>query len=172
MTDEITFDHLPKPHIENDEGYIYIIESDYGFKIGMATDYWTRFSEIKTGCPIELKLKRVFSVSNVVKTEKELHKLFSDKKIRGEWFNLNDEDVKIIENYLNYNHYLIRLIDVKNKKVIKPEKIYDSLFSTVEPKKFNTINEVYLKTEINNLRKENEKLRKEYNKLIIKLSTK
>lgn len=38
-----------------------------------------------------------------ITTEKILHKRFSRKRIRGEWFDLNTEDISIIKNY-NYSN--------------------------------------------------------------------
>lgn len=35
--------------------------------------------------------------------EKELHNLFKNKKHRGEWFFLNENDIYLIKEYLNAN---------------------------------------------------------------------
>lgn len=43
--------------------------------------------------------------------EKTLHKKYKDKRLRGEWFNLNDSDVEDITNYL-------RTLDSSRKELI------------------------------------------------------
>lgn len=36
----------------------------------------------------------------IIQDEKELHETFSDKRIRGEWFDLSDDDIQnIIDSY-------------------------------------------------------------------------
>jgi hypothetical protein len=48
--------------------------------------------------PFECEIYKIFQVENYSKAEKELHLLFKDKNIKGEWFNLEIED---IENAIN-----------------------------------------------------------------------
>ena len=36
-----------------------------------------------------------------VKDEKQLHSIFNEKRVRGEWFDLNGSDLKTIRQYFN-----------------------------------------------------------------------
>ena len=36
---------------------------------------------------------------NAVKNEKDLHSIFESKRIRGEWFDLSENDIEYITNY-------------------------------------------------------------------------
>ena len=86
--------------------FIYIIKSNYGIKIGVSNNPFNRISNINTSCPFDVELLHILYIHKdyVYNIEKSLHKHFKDKKISGEWFNLNENDIKII--YLSYILYL------------------------------------------------------------------
>ncbi|MFD6912320.1 GIY-YIG nuclease family protein [Streptomyces virginiae] len=54
-------------------------------KIGIASDPKRRLSEIQTGNPVKLVILAVFH--GTARTERDLHKRFSDRRLSGEWFN-------------------------------------------------------------------------------------
>jgi hypothetical protein len=142
-------------------GYIYIIKSDFGWKIGKATDFESRFSSIQTSSPVKLILERVFSVNDFDNAEKNLHKLFKEKHIRGEWFNLDIKDLDHIKNYLKYNNYLIMEVGLKTKRLNYIKKDYSH--KSVE--EISSLAEIALQTEINNLKTENQRLNDAYSRL-------
>jgi len=102
-------------------GYIYLIESynstggvELEYKIGYTRnkDINKRLSQLKTGNPNQLKIVKKFESEHGQKVETSLHNIFSHKKIDGEWFRLNNEDVnnfiEICEKLeSNYNTLLI-----------------------------------------------------------------
>ncbi len=72
--------------------YLYIIQSgERGpYKIGITNDLVRRQDELQVGNPEVLYLVASFdfgSESRAQHAERELHKLFKDHRIRGEWFN-------------------------------------------------------------------------------------
>lgn len=80
----------------NTAAYIYLIRAANGLvKIGLSSDVSRRFSQIDSASPVALELLRSAFVSNAPDLERLLHKMFSKKRQRGEWFLLNDEDVKL-----------------------------------------------------------------------------
>ena len=101
----LTFRRYPitKSHIfslfneEGGEGYIYIAKAGISnhYKIGFTanSDIDKRISAHQTSSPERLDRIGSFPVSSI-KTEKTIHKKFSHKKVRGEWFELSDEEVK------------------------------------------------------------------------------
>lgn len=77
----------PKP-----PGYIYIMTDGQYFKIGYSgSDPRSRLLGCQTGNASQLSLVGFIPWS--IQKEKILHKIHRDKKIRGEWFNLTDDDV-------------------------------------------------------------------------------
>lgn len=85
---------------EKPKGYIYIMECGGKYKIGLSKDVERRKKELD---------KRPFAVNIVYKSpliediyeiEKELHYRFENKKINGEWFNIDNNDIEFIKDYL------------------------------------------------------------------------
>ena len=66
-----------------DVGHIYLImNTNFEYKIGMTKKSVSdRVKQLQTGNSGELKI------------ETSLHNFFSYKRIRGEWFNLNEEEI-------------------------------------------------------------------------------
>lgn len=91
---------VPK-EIKIKSGTIYIAKCNlYNYyKIGMSIkNVDARISQLKTSNPT-LELIKTFDVKDVL-IEKEIHKNFDSKKIRGEWFELSKNDLKEIYCYI------------------------------------------------------------------------
>ena|SRR2546425_11871577 len=75
---------------------VYLIGShEHGwYKIGRSNNPKMRLNTLQTACPFALELIR-FAVPNcgAKQVESRLHHLFSDNRIRGEWFSLNQDEV-------------------------------------------------------------------------------
>jgi len=68
------------------------------YKIGFSKNPKYREKTLQSEKPtIELIKKYV----GYMYQEKELHDIFSDNRIRGEWFELRDDQLKIIDGYFN-----------------------------------------------------------------------
>ena len=85
----------PKP-----KGQIYIMECGGYYKIGVSKNIKQRQKQLN---------KRPFKVNIIYKSpinedyysmEKELHTQYDDKRINGEWFNLNQNDIETIKTIL------------------------------------------------------------------------
>jgi T5orf172 domain. len=74
---------------------LYLIECERFMKIGVAYDVQKRLAELSTGNPFELRVLAVYGFENAQVIEAALHQRFSNGRIRGEWFSLSEEDVKI-----------------------------------------------------------------------------
>jgi len=85
-------------------GYIYIIKNNDQYKIGKTIDFANRYKtyqRTENPYPYETILcENVFDYSNL---EKQLHKQFSDKNTRGEWFALSREEVDEVKAIINSN---------------------------------------------------------------------
>ncbi len=79
-------------------GFVYllecIIDDDSIYKIGFTKDkIQKRINKLQTGNGYELIELYKFETQYNQKVERRLHKYFSNKRLKGEWFKLNKEDV-------------------------------------------------------------------------------
>lgn len=82
-------------------GFVYIIYLDDSakqrfYKIGMSSNFNSRFDAHQGSSPFDVCVACVYYVGNMRDEERYLHLLFSGKRIRGEWFDLNNDDLKLI----------------------------------------------------------------------------
>ncbi len=75
--------------------YVYILHSDFGFKIGRSHEPQIRSRTIGTKTPFVIKKTEIFEVESMSKAENGLHRHFKDFRLNGEWFNLTD--LQIVE---------------------------------------------------------------------------
>lgn len=100
--DEITAyhrqrDESKKKESKHDEGYVYLIQADNGLtKIGKSKTKKRRTEQLDITLPYETKLLGTIKSSKYSALEKELHDRYESKRIRGEWFDLDKDDVKEI----------------------------------------------------------------------------
>ena len=92
------------------EGYVYVFACNGYYKIGKSKNPEKRLLSFKTGTPFPIDIVQIYKSRNMNILEKLLHNLFSDKQIEGEWFNLNDDDIKII-SYKKYDNFIKSYID-------------------------------------------------------------
>ncbi|HEU4554996.1 MAG TPA: GIY-YIG nuclease family protein [Chitinophaga sp.] len=96
---------------DNNLGYIYFIrETLFGHvKIGRSRNLEKRLRIFAADLPFETQLLRYIKTYNYEKIELELHKIFSQKRVKGEWFRLEDEDIDRINNN-NFPDAILTLI--------------------------------------------------------------
>ena len=89
--------------LRNDySGYVYIITSEIGLtKIGKTEDVKKRLSQIDGASPCKVDLYHCQFVKNSKEVESILHKRFRDKRVKGEWFNLDNEEIKIAQKLID-----------------------------------------------------------------------
>lgn len=90
-------------NIKEDIGFIYLIKSSYGYKIGKSKNMEQRnkLFSVKMSFHFDYVFReRITSYHNL---EIKLHELFSDKHINGEWFELSEDDItQILEILKEY----------------------------------------------------------------------
>ena len=85
---------------------IYILENFENFyKIGYSKDPEKRVKQLNTGNSTSLKLIKKFKTKYDSKIESYLKKYFKTRNVRGEWFDLSNDDIK---KALSAILYLIR----------------------------------------------------------------
>ncbi len=77
-------------------GYVYVIKSQYGYKIGKTVNLKERSKlfAVKLPFPIEVVYSAYFD--NYTEAESNFHRMFSAKRLEGEWFDLDDGDLQTI----------------------------------------------------------------------------
>lgn len=73
--------------------YVYLLESDGLYKIGFARDPNTRRKRLQTGSPKPIRIVHTIRTWHYRHVEEKLHDHFDDKRVRGEWFALDADDV-------------------------------------------------------------------------------
>lgn len=79
--------------MHNRAGYIYLVAGGQYYKIGRSNDVDRRMTEISPKLPFELEVLFVLEVPDMYQAEANLHHKFRDKRINGEWFALDADDV-------------------------------------------------------------------------------
>tara|TARA_R100001460_G_C3506284_1_gene170975 strand:- start:126 stop:830 length:705 start_codon:yes stop_codon:yes gene_type:complete len=87
-----------KPKIKNLKTKVYLMfDSNTGYyKIGRSVKPRIREKTLQSQKPT---IDLLFTWQGYNKDETNLHKMFSEKRVRGEWFNLNNKDIDTIKNY-------------------------------------------------------------------------
>jgi len=78
-------------------GYVYIVRSPYGVKIGKSVNVKsrTRLFEVKLPFPITVEHYAWFEDYSVA--ERDLHRQYHAKRLEGEWFDLSSADIATIK---------------------------------------------------------------------------
>jgi len=81
-------------------GVVYVIKSESGlYKIGRACDLERRLREYRTILPVSFTLVLSIATPEASLLEMALHRQFSDKRLHGEWFELDTEDVEWLRSH-------------------------------------------------------------------------
>lgn len=81
------------------KGYVYIVESQGLFKIGMTGNLADRLKAFKTSLPGGMRPIRTRLVDHAGNAETFLHEKFADKRLNGEWFNLSEKDITWLKEW-------------------------------------------------------------------------
>jgi predicted GIY-YIG superfamily endonuclease len=83
--------------------YVYLISSGDGtVKIGVSVDAEKRLSALQSSNPNELSIIGKVKSNNAYDVEHEIHHKHKDKRARGEWFKLSNEDIETIFSEYNF----------------------------------------------------------------------
>jgi hypothetical protein len=78
-------------------GYVYVLKSAYGFKVGRTRNVPSRMRAFGVHLPIMYTIPLCAWFDDHIDAESRYHRLFSDKRINGEWFALDDHDIELIK---------------------------------------------------------------------------
>lgn len=114
-----------------DPGYVYFMESKFGWKIGKTRDLDKRRKTFEVKLPFKFAIRYVVKTHEMSKLEILFHDLFKNKHINGEWYLITSDDIiECLKNYpeLRLKHYnndkkiVIEqwyLVDIKNGFAVK-----------------------------------------------------
>ena len=80
-------------------GIIYILKTEKYYKIGKTTNATNRIKTIAIEMPKKPKLVCKYKTNDIDGDEKYLHNQYESKRSNGEWFQLDNEDLKEIDKY-------------------------------------------------------------------------
>jgi hypothetical protein len=88
---------LVKRSMNPTTGFVYLIWSQYGYKIGKAVNVKSRTKLFEVKLPFPIRIEHYAKFSDYTQAERSLHLHFQDKRLEGEWFSLTDDDVAFIK---------------------------------------------------------------------------
>lgn len=106
---------------------VYVIRCGENYKIGVATNIHSRVSQLAIGNPVEMEVLIFAKVADAMSTESELHSMYSDVRVSGEWFNLKPEDVDDIAKYIGTETISISSCSKEDLKNYKPIQSRDEI---------------------------------------------
>lgn len=86
--------------VDNDRaGFVYLIRSSYGYKIGKTKRMKQRSQLSSVKLPFEIEVVHYAWFDDYSRAELELHRRFRTKRLNGEWFQLTHGDVEEIKTF-------------------------------------------------------------------------
>jgi len=101
---------------KNTDGYVYFIKngsSGNKVKIGSAINIDNRVNSYQTAFHEKIFILGYIKAENYIFLEKDIHRLFSDSRIKGEWFEIDDLDIFTLKELYEYNE----INDFYNKSI-------------------------------------------------------
>lgn len=78
--------------------YVIKVQNSSKYKIGRTINIKKRIKQFSTGNPFNIKLLYFIETINYKKLEKNLHNILKQFRIKGEWFNFEDNDLVELES--------------------------------------------------------------------------
>jgi len=85
-------------------GFVYLLKTPLDgtlFKIGKASNPYNRLKTFNVKLPFPIQYECLIQTTDMSLLERELHTKFASKRLDGEWFRLDQEDVEYIRTLAN-----------------------------------------------------------------------
>jgi hypothetical protein len=79
-------------------GYVYLLRSEYGFKIGKTVSMKSRTRLFEVKLPFRFSVEHFAHFENYSQAERDLHDHFRGQRLEGEWFDLRQPDIAHIKS--------------------------------------------------------------------------
>jgi predicted GIY-YIG superfamily endonuclease len=94
---------------------VYILNTGRNlFKIGKTQDLHKRLAVYHTHLPVMFRVIRQYAALNMTDLEESLHIVFQHKRVKGEWFELNKDDLIICDNIAR--NYALQSLQKQHRK--------------------------------------------------------
>jgi hypothetical protein len=80
------------------EGFVYLIQGSNAYKIGRAKDPNNRIKTFNVRLPFEVEYLHLIETPDMYTLESQLHQRFASKRVNGEWFRLDMQDIDYIKS--------------------------------------------------------------------------
>jgi hypothetical protein len=78
-------------------GFVYLLEGTNGWhKIGRSKQPLTRIEKLGVVLPFPIEIKHLIETDDMFAAESRLHQIFSHRRGNGEWFQLTEDEIKLI----------------------------------------------------------------------------
>lgn len=74
-------------------GYVYVIKSEFGYKIGKTVNLKSRTKLFSVKLPFPIELIHYAWFDDYSQAERNFHERFASQRLEGEWFGLSPEDI-------------------------------------------------------------------------------
>jgi hypothetical protein len=81
--------------------YLYLIKCNEFYKIGSTNNVSARVDQLQTGNPYPLIVDSYYKFDYADSVERCLHSKFKNKRVSGEWFNLENDDLQMLATICN-----------------------------------------------------------------------
>jgi hypothetical protein len=78
-------------------GYVYLVRSPYGVKIGKSVNVKTRTRLFEVKLPFPITVEHYAWFDDYSFAERDLHRQYHAKRLEGEWFDLSSSDIEAIK---------------------------------------------------------------------------
>jgi len=89
---------IGEPTTSSRGGYVYVLQSAYGYKVGRTRNMPSRMRAFGVKLPIMYTIPLCAWFDDHVEAESAYHRMFSEKHVNGEWFNLEAKDINLIRD--------------------------------------------------------------------------
>lgn len=79
--------------------YVYFIKGGDYVKIGKTANVKKRINDIRTCCPGGLGIIAVVKTDRACSLENYVHLFFKEKRVHGEWFHLDEQDIQLVKSF-------------------------------------------------------------------------
>jgi Meiotically up-regulated gene 113 len=114
--------------------YVYVFKGTHQgvsrYKIGKAKDISARRKIFSVKLPFDIELVAAFLVRDAYGLERELHRIHSDRRVGGEWFDLDAESFDevcragIARELNDYSEAMIKTLDYSEKQSLMNDAEY------------------------------------------------
>lgn len=88
----------------DETGFVYLVRAASGeHKIGRTRNLRARLRNFGALTPLDVQLVHSFPADKSARAEALLHRRFVSKRIKGEWFDLRDDDVVAFRQIVSYS---------------------------------------------------------------------